>query len=353
MMSMTISRRQFGTMAAIAGLAAATPAMAQPAKIEIRAVVVTAFEVGEDLGDAAGEFQAWAADAPEILAFPLGYRHLRYDPVRKVLIINTGMGTNRAAVSTLALGLDQRFDLSRAYWLVAAIAGVNPNAASAGSAAWIGDIIDSDFAKFIDPRETPEDWTAGYFPLERKAPYEGPRPEDTSYVLFPLNKGLRDWAYELTRDTALPDSDALVELRGRYVGYPNAQRPPFVLKGDEITGHTYWHGALMNAHAEKWTAYWTGGEGRFVMTAMEDSGVVNALLQLDKAGLVDTDRVMVLRTGSNYSMQPPGRDAVTSMTQPYGGGGAAALYAAHAVGSRVINELTQDWGQYRDKVPKR
>ncbi|MES2570468.1 MAG: purine nucleoside permease, partial [Verrucomicrobiota bacterium] len=125
-------------------LAASGPAAAATQPIEVRVVVVTAFEVGEDTGDAAGEFQAWAGEMPQVLPFPAGYRHLRYDPARKVLAINTGMGTNRAATSTLALGLDPRFDLSHAYWIVAAIAGVNPNEASIGSAAWIGDVIDSD-----------------------------------------------------------------------------------------------------------------------------------------------------------------------------------------------------------------
>jgi purine nucleoside permease len=37
----------------------------------------------------------------------------------------------------MALGMDPRFDLSQAYWLVAGIAGVNPLEASIGSAAWV------------------------------------------------------------------------------------------------------------------------------------------------------------------------------------------------------------------------
>src|SRR6202140_1729715 len=43
------------------------------------------------------------------------------------------MNTARAAASIMALGMDPRFDLSKAYWLVAGIAGVNPNEASIGS----------------------------------------------------------------------------------------------------------------------------------------------------------------------------------------------------------------------------
>lgn len=319
--------------------------------IEVRLVVVTAFEIGEDTGDKPGEFQAWAEELPETLPFPAGFRHLRYDPKRKVLAISTGTGTNRAATSTLALGLDPRFDLSHAYWLVAAVAGVNPDEGSIGSAAWIGDVVDSDRARIVDPREIPVGWQTGYIPGGRSAPYQLPLPADTSTVLFPLNKGLRDWAFALTRDITLPDTDALRHIRAPYLGYPNAQKPPFVLTGEEVSGQGYWQGKLLNEHYERWTDYWTGGKGRFVMTAMEDSGVINAIQRLEQVGRTDTHRILVLRTGSDYSMQYPGEDAVTSLLSADPAGLQAALAAAHIVGSPVVNEIAGHWDLYRNAIP--
>ncbi|MET0240395.1 MAG: purine nucleoside permease, partial [Sphingobium sp.] len=112
----------------------ALSAKAPAGPIEIRTVVVTAFEIGEDTGDMAGELQAWASVMPVKLPFPAGDRDLRYDPARKALVLNTGIGTNRAATAVMALGTDPRFDLRHAYWLIAAIAGVNPHTASVGSA---------------------------------------------------------------------------------------------------------------------------------------------------------------------------------------------------------------------------
>jgi purine nucleoside permease len=330
----------------------ATASAAQDATpIEVRLVVVTAFEIGEDTGDKPGEFQSWAKELPETLPFPAGFRHLRYDPKRKVLAISTGTGTNRAATSTLALGLDPRFDLTHSYWLVAAIAGVNPDEASIGSAAWIGDVVDSDRARIIDPREIPAGWQIGYIPGGRSAPYQLPLPADTSTVLFPLNKALRDWAFALTRTTALPDSEALRHIRAHYVGYPNAQKPPFVLTGEEVSGQGYWQGKLLNAHYERWTDYWTSGKGRFVMTAMEDSGVINAIQRLEQVGRADPHRILVLRTGSDYSMQYPGEDALTSLLTPDPAGLRAALDAAHTVGSQVVNEITAHWDLYRNAIP--
>jgi purine nucleoside permease len=114
-----------------------SPAAVQEQKpIPIKVVVVTMFEIGEDTGDRPGEFQAWVEQLPlpEKISFPRGFRDLRYNRDKGVLGIVTGVGTARAAASIMALGMDSRFDLSKAYWLITGIAGVNPNEASIGSA---------------------------------------------------------------------------------------------------------------------------------------------------------------------------------------------------------------------------
>ncbi len=346
------------------GISGTAPLMAKPVAtklpaakpatkpIAIRAVVVTAFEIGKDTGDTAGEFQAWASTIPTKIPFPAGERDLRYDPARGLLILSTGIGTNRAASAVMALGTDPRFDLTHAYWLIAAIAGVNPETASVGSAAWIGDIVDTDYGYAIDPRETPRGWATGMYPRDRSRPYEGPRGE-AIYNLFPVNKGLRDWAYQLTAGMKLADGPVLQKLRAGYGAWPVALCPPSVLTGDEATGQTFWHGKLLNDHVVKWVAYWTQRPGSFVMTGMEDSGVAFALGTLDRMGKADADRLMVLRTGSNYAVQPAGKDAAQSLEaeamelsalQP-------SLDAAFQVGSRVVNELTGHWPRYRDAIP--
>ena len=328
------------------------PVAAQAKPLEIRAVVVTAFEIGKDIGDTPGELQAWATAIPTTLPFPAGERPLRYDARRGLLVLNTGIGTNRAATSVMALGTDPRFDLTHAYWLVAAIAGVNPNRGSVGSAAWIGDLVDTDHGFVIDGREIPADWTTGIFPHDKARPYEMPR-GDTKYNLFPLNKALRDWAYALTATMTLPDSPTLATMRKGYPAYPAAQCLPVVLTGDEGTGQGFWHGKLLNAHVEKWVAYWTGHPDSFVMTGMEDTGIAHAIEVLGTLGKVDARRLMVLRTGSNYTVQPDGKDAAQSLSAESMELSAlqASVDAAYAVGSRVVDEITGHWPRYRAAIP--
>ena len=138
--------------------------------IPIKVVVVTMFEPGEDTGDVPGEFQLWVEreHLDQVLPMPAGYHHIRLNK-EGVLGMLTGVGTAKAASSVMALGLDPRFDLSKAYWIIAGIGGGDPDDVSLGSAVWADHLIDSDLAFEIDGREIPPDWPTGYVPLRQRA----------------------------------------------------------------------------------------------------------------------------------------------------------------------------------------
>lgn len=337
----------------------ATPAVAAAAKpIEVKVVVVAMFEIGQDSGDAAGEFQLWKERQQLDQRFAFAHHHdLWFNPQTGVLGMVTGMGTANSATAVMALGLDPRFDLSHAYWLVAGIAGFDPADASIGSAAWAEYLVDGDLAHEIDAREMPKGWPTGYFPRGTQGPYGQPRPKPTG-EMFKLNGALTDWAFQLTRDVDLGDHPVLQKRRALYKGYPNAQKPPFVLKGDNLAAMTYWHGKLLNEWANRWTKYWTDGKGEFVSSAMEDTGTAQSLSYLSPTGKADYSRLMVLRTASNYTMQPPGLTAAQNLLEDHSGApgeGYAALNmsveAAYKVGSKVVDEIVSHWDVYRDRVP--
>ncbi len=329
-------------------------------KIPIKVVVVAMFERGQDTGDGPGEFQLWVErlPLPDSLSFPQGYRQLRYNPDKGVLGMVTGVGTAKAAASVMALGMDPRFDLSQAYWVIAGISGIDPQDASTGSAAWAEWVVDGDLGHEIDPREAPADWTTGYIPLRKSEPYQEPRPQNNEGVVYQLNSPLVNWAYELTKDLELMDNEEIQAMRSQFSEYPQAQTAPRVMKGDQLAAMTYWHGELLNQWANDWTEYWTGGAGNFVTSAMEDTGSLQALTFLDQADLVDVQRVLVLRTGSNFTMQHSGITAAESLAgeKLKGGGYSAfvpAIEAAYLVGSTVVNELVAEWEQYEEELPTR
>ncbi len=321
----------------------------------VKVVVVTLFEIGDDTGDRAGEFQLWKErrQFDEILPFH-GYKNLHYNSEDGLLVMVTGIGTARAAAATMAVGMDPRFDLSKAYWLTVGIAGIDPEDATVGSAAWAEYLVDGDLGHHIDAREIPEDWPFGYFPRYTTRPFDPEKPEPSG-EMYRLNPGLTEWAYQLTKDIALPDDPSVQLERDLYTEHPNARGKPKVIKGDHIAALTFWHGALLNDWANQLVEYWSEGKGNMVTSAMEDTGSYLSISWLDKIGRADKDRFMVLRMGSNFTMQPPTRTAAENLlkeTQGYKYAGLEiAVESGYIVASRVVDELLENWAQYEDTIP--
>src|SRR5262249_15722529 len=145
-----------------------------------------------------------------------------------------------------------------------------------------------------------------------------------------------------------------IRQRRQQFPQPAAQRPPFVLKGDDLSASTFWHGKLMDEWANRWVSYSTAGQGNFVATAMEDTGTLQWLTFLANAGKVDINRVLVLRTISNYDQQRPGISASESLAeQKIGKYGAyiPSLETAYSVGHVVVDEIIRNWKRYKNVLP--
>jgi len=128
---------------------------AQTAPTKVKVVIVALFEPGEDTGDRPGEFQFWVEreNLTRTLPFDAGYRNLRTNADGSVLGVVTGPGVTNATSSIMALGMDPRFDFTKTYWIVAGIAGVDPEDATLGSAAWANYVLDGDLVYEITVAE--------------------------------------------------------------------------------------------------------------------------------------------------------------------------------------------------------
>jgi purine nucleoside permease len=330
---------------------------ASPPPIAVKVVIVTTFEADYDnpngTGATPGEAQRWIAGfhLDTLLPLPAAFRPVRMNS-DGVLELMTGMATARAAASTMALGLDARFDLSHAYWILAGTAGIDPARASMGSAAWAEWVVDGDIGNAIDPREIPAGWPDGHIPWDRNTPFDPPGSNIGQF--YHLNPGLVHWAFGLTRNTPIPDSEGMRQYRRAFTDFPEARRPPFVLIGDTLASATYWQGTLETAWARRWVKLYTAGKGVFTTTACEDSGFLQAITFLGKAGRVDPRRVLVLRAGSDYCLPRPGVTSAESIQ--YGTDKAymaekEAFASLYAVGSVVVQAWVRGWETYRDQIP--
>lgn len=336
-------------------------------RIPIKVIVLCGFEVGDDTGDAPGEFQFWFEreklfDRIEVpgAAHPLCRNS-------EGLYADVGGNTRDPQLTpvttselVMALCLDPRFDLRRTYWLVNGISGIDPASGSIGSAVWSEYVVDADAMREVDEAEMPSGWPYGLFAIDADAPgklpggdarvggWNGAKLEYT--MAYHLNGGLARWAYGVSSAVSLPDSPTLKAWRGKYAGYPRAQLPPRVMMGDSLGTARYWHGARRTQWARDWVKAWTGGKGTFSTTSMEQQDYVGTLTRMAEKGFLDINRVMLLRSASNYSMPPPGQGVETTIGDESVGTD-AALESAYRAGSSVVHELLRHWDRYEAAVP--
>ena len=340
------------------------------APVAIPVLVITTYETGNDRGDTPGELQYWAErlDLAREIKVP-GVDHPLLTNGRGVYAMVSGT-TSRCAVQIMALAADPRFDLTHTYFVLCGIGGGFPKVMSLASAVWVQRVVDGNPAFEIDSREIPADWPIGLVAIGATRPGVGSANVDSvpaagasddgsggvGTVAFKLNPSLVAWAYALTKDVPIPDSEALRAFGRRFAGYPVAQTPPSVMVADSIGSDRFFHGEIMARWAEDWDRIYSRGKGTLAISDCEDAGACIAFQRLSQMGKVDFNRLLILRTACNFTVPPSGSTAAGSLfgdtiSDSSGVAYLPALEADYRVGSVVVLELAQGWSKYRDSIP--
>jgi purine nucleoside permease len=357
-------------LALLAAASLALPGRAPGAPIPIPVLVIATYETGKDTGDTPGELQFWAErqDLSQPIKVP-GVDHPLLTNGKGLYAMVSGT-TSRCAVQIMALAADPRFDLTHTYFVLSGIGGGFPRVMSLASAVWVERVVDGNPAFEIDSREIPADWPFGLVAIGATRPGQGSANVDSvpaagasedstggvGTVAFRLNPSLVKWAYELTKDVRIPDSEAVRAFGRRFEGYPVAQQPPSVIMGDSIGSDRFFHGEIMARWAEDWDRIYTRGAGRLAISDCEDAGACIAFQRLAAMGRVDFNRLLILRTASNFTVPPTGVTAEKSLfgdtlSDSSGVAYIPALEADYRVGSVVALKLLDGWAVYRDHVP--
>ncbi len=370
MSKISVHRGLSRMLLALAPLPAGLRAGGAEPRVPVPVMVIATYETGRDRGDVPGELQFWAErqNLDRSIKVP-GVDHPVLTNGRGLYAMVSGT-TSRCAVQIMALAADPRFDLRRTYFLLCGIGGGDPKAISLASAVWVRHVVDGNPAFEIDSREIPASWPYGLVAFGATEPGQGSKDVDSvpaagasdngsggvGTVAFELNPSLVRWAYELTKGVRIPDSEAMRAFGRRFKGYPDAQRPPFVIRADSMGSDRFFHGAIMTRWAEDWDRIYTRGTGMFAISDCEDAGVCLAIQRLAEMGKVDFRRLLILRTASNFSVPPTGVSAVHSLfgetlSDSAGVAYVPALEADYRVGSVVVAALLGDWPMYRDHTP--
>ncbi|GAA5876486.1 hypothetical protein JCM1840_005554 [Sporobolomyces johnsonii] len=275
-------------------------------------------------------------------ASPL-FPYVSCDRRRITCIVTTGEAEINAAATIMALTLSPHFNLTNTYFLIAGIAGVNPERGTLGTAAFARFSVQGGLAYELDARQMPSNWSTGYWALGTSQPGQLPATSDLyGTEVFELNTNLLDRVMNITKDVQLNDSTTAVEYRKKYDCAP-ANQPPTVTQCDTVCSDVYFAGTLMGETWANYSSLMTGGEAKYCMTAQEDNATLEALVRAHKAGLVDYSRVILLRTASDFDRAPnPDDDAYTAFEASQGGFNPAIMNLLLA-GRPVVHDIEANW----------
>jgi purine nucleoside permease len=269
----------------------------------------------------------------------------------EVCVMTTGMGHTNAAVSTTALVLSRVFDLSKTYFLISGIAGINPEVGTVGSVGWARYLVDFGIQWEIDAREIPAGWTTGYLGINTKSPTEKP-PLDYRTEVFQLDEALLQKAYALSKGLSLSDGAEAQAARAKFPSAP-ANQPPSVLLCDTLAGDTWFSGTALGQRATEWTRLLTDGKGVYCTTQQEDNATYEALKRGAALKLLDIKRLAVLRGGSDFDRPAPGQSSGDNLLNYQAQGGfVITLNNLYLAGSPLVLDISKRWHLWKNGVPK-
>jgi len=292
-MTVSLAAVSFGAGTDTGVIDAETETDEEQAKTAVKVLLLPKFEVGELEGDFPGEAQYYyeryldGAESYEIDGGPAGSRLYVKDGVALYML---GMGKVNAALSTMAVLSDERFDFSQACIISTGCAGSAAGYGVMGDVFVITAAVDYDLGHHADIREMSggqESTSATWF--------HDPDFDETA-VLF-LNQDLTDRVYDLVRSVSVETTEkARRVMSTAFDGEEWAVRDPQVLKGTTVTGDNYWKGKYDHENALLMAKTYECPDP-YALTEMEDLSVGIAVKRM---GL--SDHFLIIRDSVNMDV---------------------------------------------------
>jgi purine nucleoside permease len=315
------------------------PISAANKTISVKVFIAAMFEIGENAGDKAGEFQHWYtryfANSKPIHV--RGAKNPVYCNKTGVCGSVLGMGKVASSASIQAIILNNQFNMSDAYFIISGVAGTPPSKGTIGDVSWGSWVIDYD----LGHRWSPEEGEPGEPTFTPRKGYEDIR-------RYQLNPTLLNWALYLSKNISLQDSLSAKAYRKRYPD-EQARRLPTVTKGTHMTGDTFFHGPGLSKEAQYITQLY--GADDYVITEMEAAAITQVL---DRT--LGTERVMSLRGAVNFDQGHPKESTLDHLDPAPGetaGGFAQTVENIVLVGSAVTDHIVKNWEVWQKGVPVR
>ena len=256
--------------------------------LPVKVLLLPKFEVEELTGDFPGEaqyyYEQYLSGAEE---YDVSNSTSKLYYKDGVALVVQGVGKVSAALNTMAILSDSRFDFSQCYIISTGCAGSSEGNTVMGDVFIITSAVDYDLGHHADAREIADPNGTTWFRED----------EFDSTAVIRLDPDLMEKAYELVKDTPVETTEVTRNyMRAAFDGADWAVRDPQVLRGTTVTGDNYWKGT--NGHANALLMVETYGcPDPYVITEMEDVAVARAAEQM---GMLD--RLIIIRDSVNMDV---------------------------------------------------
>ncbi|EME48338.1 hypothetical protein DOTSEDRAFT_67421 [Dothistroma septosporum NZE10] len=257
----------------------------------------------------------------------------------------TGESEINAATTIASFVRSPRFDLTTSYFLIAGIAGVNPEVATICSVTFARYAIQVALQYEFDIRDLPSNFSTGYIPQGSTSPNEYPQSIYGTEV-FEVNQNLQHLAASFARKATLNDSDDAIAYRANYAAstaYTAGTLAPSVIECDVATSDVYYSGTLLSNAFSNYTKLLTNGSGTYCTTAQEDNATLEALMRAAATKTVDFSRIIVMRTASDFDRPYPGEAATTNLFYAEQGAFEPAVVNIYRAGVEVVEGILEGW----------
>lgn len=193
--------------------------------------------------------------------------------------------------------------------------------------------------------DIPTNFTSGYIPLGAHSPQQYPMSIYGTEVIE-FNKNLQHWAATQARKAKLADSADAKAYRKNYgtnPAYAAGAAPPAVYECDVATSDQYYSGDILSEAMGNFTTLVTNGTGVYCTTAQEDNATGEALLRAALANLVDFNRIIIMRTASDFDRPWPGEAATTNLWWAEQGAFEPSIKNIYNGGIEVVKGILNGW----------
>lgn len=263
----------------------------------------------------------------------------------------TSLAEINAATTITALTFSPLFNLTKTYFLIAGIAGINPEIATLGSVTFARYAVQVALQYEFDAREIPANFSTGYVPQGSTSPTQYPQSIYGTEV-FEVSDALRQLAMCFAKTATLNDSSAAQAYRANYAtaaAYVAGSQAPGIVACDVATSDVYFSGALLSEAFGNTTKLFTNGSGIYCTTAQEDNATLEALLRGASRNLTDFSRIIVMRTASDFDRPYAGSSDTYNLFYANQGGFEPAILNIYLAGVKVVEGILGGWESVFEK----